>query len=152
MKNFRLIGILLATVVFMASSCKKESTLPSDEEQIATYIKDNNLTPIVHPSGINYIITKQGTGTSPTLSSRVTVYYKGSLTDKTVFDQTSSSPITFPLTNVIKGWQIVLPLLKRGGVGTFIIPSTLAYGSNPPSSSIPKNATLVFEIQLVDFN
>lgn len=152
MKNFRLIGILLAAVAFMVSSCKKESTLPSDAEQIATYIKDNNITPIVDPSGINYIITKVGTGSSPKITSTVTVYYKGYLTNKTVFDQTSSTPVTFPLSNVIKGWQIALPLLKKGGSGTFIIPSNLAYGSNPPSSSIPANATLVFEISLVDFN
>lgn len=142
---------LLALGLGLVGCSNKEDELPSDEEQIATFIKDNNLSTTVHPSGIHYIITTEGSGASPTLSSTVTVRYKGYLTNNKVFDQTTSNPVSFPLRNVIQGWQIALPLLKKGGKGTFIIPSGLAYGNNSPSPDIPNGATLVFEIELVNF-
>ncbi|OQX80726.1 MAG: peptidylprolyl isomerase, partial [Bacteroidetes bacterium 4484_249] len=59
--------------------------------------------------------------------------------------------ISFPLTAVIKGWQIGVPLLKQGGEGLFFIPSELGYGSQG-TGSIPGNSVLIFDIGLADIN
>jgi FKBP-type peptidyl-prolyl cis-trans isomerase FkpA len=92
----------------------------------------------------------QGTGGNPTINDEVTVFYKGYFLDDSVFDQTSSDPISFPLGNVIKGWQEGIPLFKKGGKGKLFLPSVLAYGSNPPPG-FPKNAVMIFDVELVDF-
>ncbi|MEI6409778.1 MAG: FKBP-type peptidyl-prolyl cis-trans isomerase [Bacteroidota bacterium] len=57
---------------------------------------------------------------------------------------------TFPLSSLIKGWQEGIPLLKKGGKGTFFIPSALGYGSQD-QGAIPANSVLIFEITLVDY-
>jgi len=145
---------LMTGAVLMAAGCKDEDQGEIDRNIILKYIADNNLTAIEHESGLFHVITVPGTGGSPTLSSTIEVNYKGYFTDKAVFDEgslptASSGPIT--LQQLIEGWQIGLPLLQKGGEGTFLIPSALGYGSNPPPG-IPRNAVLIFEIELVDFN
>ena len=67
-----------------------------------------------------------------------------------MFDQTTSGPATFPLSRVIAGWQEGIPLFKKGGKGLLLIPSTIAYGSRG-AGSIPPNAPIAFEVELVDF-
>ena len=102
------------------------------------------------PEGLYYVIDTIGTGTAmPTLSSSVTVIYKGYFFNGTVFDSNSDGA-TFKLNNVIQGWQIGIPLFKKGGKGKLIVPSSLGYG-NQISGSIPANTPLVFEIELVSF-
>jgi len=140
-----------ALCLFMGA-CKddnnNEPTEP-DNVKIEKYVAANNLSTTVHPSGIHYIITTTGTGANPTANATVTVKYKGYLLDGTVFDQ-STAGIEFPLKNLIRGWQIAIPLLNKGGKGTFIMPSELCYGSNP-RPGIPANSVLGFEIELIDF-
>ena len=117
--------------------------------KIRTYLDDNNIVADSTLSGIYYVITESGAGESPTASSTVTVAYRGYFADGTVFDE--SSPVaTFELNGVIRGWQEVLPLLKRDGQGTFLIPSNLAYGELG-NGNIPSNTMLVFDITLLDF-
>ena len=72
-----------------------------------------------------------GIGAQPTLTSTVTVHYHGTLTDGTVFDSSVArgEPIKFPLTNVIKGWQEGVAMMRAGGKATLVIPSDLAYVS-----------------------
>ncbi|MGB1218088.1 MAG: FKBP-type peptidyl-prolyl cis-trans isomerase, partial [Saprospiraceae bacterium] len=60
-------------------------------------------------------------------------------------------PIEFPLTGVIKGWQEAIPLLSKGGKGTFLIPSGLAYGARGAGADIPGNTVLIFDVELLDF-
>lgn len=120
-----------------------------EREKIRNYLKENNLIADSTLSGIFYIISDAGTGDSPTTSSTVTVNYKGYFADGTTFDQ--SDPVaTFELNAVIRGWKEVVPLLKKEGVGTFLIPSDLAYGQEG-SGTIPGNTMLIFDIALVDF-
>ena len=88
-------------------------------------------------------------GVFPDLSSVVTVAYTGKLTDGIIFDQSSSVGISFPLTNVIQGWQEGIPLFSEGGTGKLLIPSALGYGSNA-IGSIPANSVLIFDIELLD--
>ncbi len=141
--------------VLLMSSCSKEDQLVVDENLITEYIADNNLTAQQGEEGLYYVIESEGSGTQPTLSSTVTVHYEGFLLSGDKFDSSydRGAPSTFPLTGVIKGWQLGIPLFKEGGKGTLIIPSHLAYGSNPPPfSGIPANAVLVFNIELLDVN
>ncbi|MCE1199545.1 MAG: FKBP-type peptidyl-prolyl cis-trans isomerase [Marinilabiliales bacterium] len=110
----------------------------------------NNLTATKDPSGLYYIMTVTGTGTSPTATSTVEVTYKGSLVNGTVFDQTASGKtFTYALSGLIKGWQIGIPLMKEGGKALFFIPSGLAYGKQD-LGVIPANSVLIFEIELID--
>jgi len=121
-----------------------------DRAKIQDFLTANNIVADSTLSGIHYVITEQGSGESPTGTSTVTVNYKGYFADGTIFDE-SNPTATFPLNNVIAGWQEVLPLLKKEGSGTFLIPSNLAYG-NSGNNSIPGNTMLIFDITLLDFN
>ncbi|MBK6948819.1 MAG: FKBP-type peptidyl-prolyl cis-trans isomerase [Haliscomenobacter sp.] len=142
--------LFLLLPILALPSCKLEDQAEIDQEKIEQYLADNKLSATRHSSGIYYIISTPGSGGSPSLTSTVTVNYKGYYVNNSVFDQTTGSPIQFPLNNLIQGWQIAIPLLQKGGKGTFFIPSQLGYGSYPPQG-IPANAVLIFDIELVDF-
>jgi FKBP-type peptidyl-prolyl cis-trans isomerase FkpA len=144
---------LLSVLVLLFSACKKEdSQADKDDEIIRQYLSDNNIQATKDASGLYYVITEEGTGDHPDISSEVTVRYKGYLTNGTVFDQTSgNSTATFPLSGLIKGWQIGIPKLKQGGKGTFFVPSALGYGSQAVGD-IPANSVLIFDIELVSFD
>lgn len=151
----RLLTLFLAVLSLTTLSCLKgdspEEQLEIDIQKIKDYLAANNLTATETPSGLHYIITQEGTGGNPNLQSNVTVKYKGYLLDGMVFDQTTgSATATFPLANLIEAWQEGIPLLKKGGKGTFFSPSALAYGPNGVSG-IPGNSVLIFEIELVNF-
>ena len=125
-----------------------------DKELILAHIKENNLNMQATPSGIYYSIEQAGNGdTHPSSSNRIKAHYRGSLLDGTVFDSSydRDKPLDFKLSGVIKGWQEAIPLLRKGGKGTFIIPSDLAYGSRGAGGVIAPNSVLVFEIELLDF-
>ena len=104
------------------------------------------------PSGIQYKVVKAGTGRQPTASDRVTVHYRGTLVDGQEFDSSYSrgEPATFPVNGVIKGWQEVLPLMKEGGHWQVVIPPELAYGDRGAGATIGPNATLIFDIELLN--
>lgn len=144
--------LLLALIGF---SCKEgltpEQQLQADIEKIQNYLSDHNLVAESTASGLHYIITTEGTGGHPSSTSNVTVNYVGKLLkNEKIFDQTTGSPVSFPLQNLIEGWQEGIPKLKKGGKGTFFIPSALGYGPYG-SGDIPANAPLIFEIELVNF-
>ncbi len=142
----------LVVAVVLFSACNKESQEDKDDVIIQQYLTDNNIDATKDDSGIYYIITEEGTGDHPDINSEVTVKYKGYLTDGTVFDETTgNSTATFPLSGLIRGWQIGIPKLKQGGKGTFFIPSGLGYGDNA-TGSIPANSVLIFDIGLVSFD
>ena len=106
-------------------------------------------------SGLKYAKVKEGTGVSPVATDAVKVHYTGRLTDGTVFDSSvvRGEPITFPLNGVIKGWTEGLQLMKEGGKTVFFIPANLGYGENgTPDGSIPPNAPLIFEVELLEVN
>ncbi len=151
MKSNKFVWILLITTSLQMISCLGPSQAEEDEDIIQDYISKNKLSPTKHNSGMYYIIKTEGAGNNPTVNNTVTVHYKGYLTNGNQFDGTTSNPATFPLFNLIPGWQIGIPLIKKGGEIKLIIPSALGYGSSSPSSAIPSNSVLVFDIQLVDF-
>lgn len=100
-------------------------------------------------SGLQYKITKEGSGKQPKATDEVSVAYVGKLVDGTEFDNSKGQAVTFPLNGVIKGWTEGLQLLKEGSEATFYIPAELAYGKNPPpQSNIMPNSVLVFDVKL----
>ena len=103
-------------------------------------------------NGIAYKIIKEGTGIKPMRSDTVSAHYTGKLIDGKVFDSsvTRGEPSSFPLANVIKGWQEVLPMMKVGSKWEVVIPPQLAYGQRGAGKSIGPMATLVFEIELLE--
>lgn len=103
------------------------------------------------PNGIQYKITKLGTGPKPAATDIVEVYYKGMLIDGTVFDTNEGSePISFPLNQVITGWTQGLQQIPEGSKVTLYIPQELAYGANPrPGGPIEPYMTLIFDIELL---
>lgn len=82
----------------------------------------------------------------------ITAHYTGALcADGTIFQSSKDmgKPITFSLEQVIEGWQDGVPGMKVGGTRRLLIPAKMAYGSSSPSSNIPSNSDLVFDIELV---
>lgn len=109
-------------------------------------------------SGLLYYIVDSGGVERPTISSRVTANYTGFFTNGNIFDGTTaaSGPATFPLANVIEGWQLGVPLIGEGGKIRLLLPSNLAYGTNGNCDrfgrcSICPDTDLVFDIELVSF-
>lgn len=105
-------------------------------------------------SGLRYKLIQEGSGKKPSKGQQVSVHYEGSLPSGQVFDSSykRKEPITFQLGvgQVIPGWDEGIALLKVGDKARFVIPSHLAYGSAGAGGVIPPNATLIFEVELME--
>jgi FKBP-type peptidyl-prolyl cis-trans isomerase FklB len=103
-------------------------------------------------SGLQYKILKAGDGPKPTPGDTVVVHYRGTLLDGTEFDSSyaRNQPATFPLRKVIKGWREALPLMTAGSKWRLFVPSRLAYGARGNGHTIGPNATLIFEVELIE--
>jgi len=137
------VAILLMLGIFSQMSCSKSSA--SEKDQMTGYAAKNNITYVSDPSGVLYQIITAGNSNKPRLTSTITVTYTGKLMNGKTFD---SGTITFPLNNLIPGWQIALPLIGEGGQIKILIPSSLGYGSRG-SGSIPGNSPLYFDVSLL---
>ena len=103
------------------------------------------------PSGLQYKVTKAGTGKKPKLTDTVMTHYRGTLIDGTEFDSSyrRGQPVSFPVTGVIPGWTEALQLMEEGAKWQLFIPPNLAYGERGAGRDIGPNATLIFEIELI---
>ena len=104
--------------------------------------------------GLQYEDIMVGTGKEAKDGTSVTVHYTGYLTNGTKFDSSVDRGTPFDLTwpgQVIKGWNEGIPGMKVGGKRKLLIPPSLGYGEQgTPGGPIPPNATLVFDVQLLD--
>jgi FKBP-type peptidyl-prolyl cis-trans isomerase len=102
-------------------------------------------------SGLQYRILKAGEGKKPAIDDTVVCHYRGTLVDGTEFDSSykRNKPATFALKRVIKGWTEALQMMPVGSTWQLFIPSSLAYGERGTGKSVPPNATLVFEVELL---
>lgn len=104
------------------------------------------------PSGLQYMVLREGSGPRPLASDTVRVNYEGKLLDGTVFDSSYArgEPVEFPLSGVIAGWTEGVALMPVGAKYRFWIPSDLAYGAQGgPGGGIGPNATLTFDVELL---
>jgi FKBP-type peptidyl-prolyl cis-trans isomerase FklB len=106
----------------------------------------------VTDSGLQYEVLASGDGASPSVEDTVIAHYHGTLIDGTVFDSSveRGEPATFPLGRVIQGWQEALPMMKTGDKWRIVLPPHLAYGEYGAGGVIGPNATLVFEVELLE--
>ena len=152
MNIFKSLFVLLLPVAFFVCKKTEVDQAKVDREIIRQYIRDNGITNADSTaSGLFYAITDSGVGASPTATSTVWVYYRGSYTTGVTFDQSEAgTPSRISLANVIQGWKEGIPLIKKGGKIKLIIPSALGYGCQTVGV-IPGNSVLIFDIELLDF-
>ena len=149
----RLFNLALSMVMALAlTGCSNKdkdngcTTAAEDDAKMQKYITDNGITATKHASGLYYQIVDPGTGATPTINSTVKATYTGKFTNNTSFDGGTAS---FPLTGVIEGWQIGIPLIKQGGKIKLIIPPYLGYQCSD-YRGIPGNSVLVFDVDLLE--
>ncbi len=152
-KNILLFAALIPFLLMQGCLKNKNEciakTVQSEEASMQAYASSHGIAYNRLSSGLYFQITAQGSGPVVTTSSRVSVIYTGKLLDDTVFDQATTATGFYPVTGFITGWQYGLPLLNKGGSIRLLIPSSLAYGC-VGAGTIPANAVLYFDVQVVD--
>lgn len=140
----------------------KQQTQQKDDSNSTTKTSKENMlegkpladfTPVSQVDSLQKTDQVEGTGQEAKPGDTVTAHYTGAVAATGIVFQSSrdtGQPASFPLSNVIAGWQEGVPGMKVGGKRRLIIPADKAYGANPPQgSNIPANAALVFDIELV---
>jgi FKBP-type peptidyl-prolyl cis-trans isomerase len=119
-----------------------------EEENLKAKLPKDSVT---YKEGIFYQSLIEGTGRLVNITDTVVVHYKGWLfSNGSIFDETKQEPATFPLSRLIRGWQIGVPQCKVGGKIRLFIPSGSAYGIRTFATDIPPNSTLVFDVEVVE--
>jgi FKBP-type peptidyl-prolyl cis-trans isomerase FkpA len=110
---------------------------------------------VTTPSGLVYTAVVEGKGASPTAADTVKVHYRGTFPDGREFDSSyaRNAPATFPLGRVIPCWTEGVQRMKVGGKARLVCPPGIAYGERGTGNgTIPPNATLRFEVELLEIN
>ena len=133
---------------------KKKQSATANLQRGREYLRQNakreSVTTLAN--GVQYEILRQGSGKQPSPNSKVRVHYTGTLIDGREFDSSKrrGEPAEFFINDVIKGWQVTLPLMRAGARWVVTIPSEFAYGLKGAGSAIGPNETLIFEIDLLN--
>ncbi|MDH6058337.1 FKBP-type peptidyl-prolyl cis-trans isomerase [Umezakia ovalisporum] len=142
---------------FVAANLNDTTPASTSVTKNQTLIASNTMSDVnvvTTPSGLKYIELEEGTGTTPKPRQTVVVHYTGTLENGTKFDSSRdrNSPFEFKIgvQQVIKGWDEGLSTMKVGGRRQLIIPPELGYGSSGAGGVIPPNATLLFEVELLN--
>ena len=153
-----ILSVFLVSVIISGLGCVKGDTVEpctnktpeSEEAEMVAYAAAQGYSMVHHPNGMFYQVVEPGSGAIPLSTSRIFVRYTGRLiSSNAIFDQQNNAEQTgFVLGSLIQGWQIGIPLIRIGGKVRLIVPSSLAYGCRP-YSSLPGDAVLFFEIELV---
>jgi FKBP-type peptidyl-prolyl cis-trans isomerase FkpA len=147
--------IAIVSVLFLGScnNYNQEKLRKQELELLDTYVNKHNITVTPTKTGLYYMEVKKGTGDSIIIGDRVQVWYKTYLIDSTLIDDSGRyNPLEFYVTaagssSVIEGLNEGIKLMRKGGIGNFIIPSELAYGQNG-SSGIPGFTTLLMNVEV----
>jgi FKBP-type peptidyl-prolyl cis-trans isomerase FklB len=130
----------------------RSDKIKAEKEAGAKFLQENkNKSDVTElPNGIQYEVLKEGEGRQPKPNSNIKAHYRGSLLNGKEFDSSykRNQPFTARLTQLIKGWQEVIPMMKEGSTWRLWIPSDLAYGDNG-AGGIPGGATLQFDVELL---
>jgi peptidylprolyl isomerase len=152
-----IVVLLIAGIVIPACSQKENKSMSTEKKSAAVEQKSPTAATdkyVKTPSGLSYLDITPGTGTSPALGKQVKVHYTGWLENGTKFDSSldRGQPFVFPIGagQVIPGWDEGVMSMKVGGKRKLIIPPQLGYGANGAGGVIPPNATLIFEVELLD--
>jgi FKBP-type peptidyl-prolyl cis-trans isomerase FkpA len=145
MKTFLRIATLAVTLATLSSSWAADSVAAASAKEAGA---------IVTASGLVFRSLKDGTGASPSASDKVKVHYRGTFPDGKEFDSSykRNEAIEFPLNGVIKCWTEGLQRMKVGGKAKLTCPPSIAYGERGAGGTIPPNATLLFEVELLAIN
>jgi FKBP-type peptidyl-prolyl cis-trans isomerase len=148
----KLLFALVTLALFAAPAVRAQrEKLPPDD---LAFVEKNWPEAKKTTTGIRYIILKAGQGENAKPGDKVSVLYIGRLLNGTVFDQNQDREKPFPVHvkrgEVIEGWDQILQFMKKGEKRLVIIPPELAYGTRGQPPSIPRSATLVFEMEVLD--
>jgi len=140
--------------IFAGDGCIKDSvcqdkTIQSEQGEIISFAASQGITATAHSSGLYYQVINPGSGPSPTSGSVIVIKYTGKLLNGTIFDDKSTTPVTYALNGMIQGFQKGMPLIQKGGTIKLIVPSSMGYGCNG-FGSVPGNSILYFEVELTD--
>lgn len=136
----------------------KNSETPATEQETQKMKTDmpdlNTLNLVDGPEGLKYAVTKEGSGEPIGTGKTATVHYTGWLTDGRKFDSSKDRGQPFQFRTgggqVIRGWDLGVAAMKIGETRILVLPPELAYGSRGAGGVIPPNATLVFEVEVLD--
>jgi FKBP-type peptidyl-prolyl cis-trans isomerase FklB len=147
------IFVQLGAEIRKAQEAKMQQGGDANKKEGETFLADNKAKPgvVTLPSGLQYQILTEGTGTKPTASDSVVCNYRGTLINGKEFDSSykRGQPATFPVGGVIKGWTEALQLMPVGSKWKLFVPSDLAYGTRGAGGDIGPNSTLIFEVELI---
>ena len=135
------------------SEAKRKVAGEKAAKEGAVFLSENIKKPGVKttPSGLQYKIITDGTGSMPKTNDTVKVHYEGRFIDGKEFDSSikRGKPAEFPVNGVIKGWTEALTMMKQGSKWQLYIPGALAYGERGSGDKIVPNSTLIFDVELI---
>jgi peptidylprolyl isomerase len=149
-----IILLLLAVGIVIPACSQKETKNMTTELKPAAAQQNSPEQYIKSPSGLAYLEIKPGTGASPVAGKQVKVHYTGTLENGAKFDSSvdRGQPFSFTIGvgQVIPGWDEGVLSMKVGGKRKLVIPSQLGYGASGAGGVIPPNATLIFDVELLE--